>query len=74
MALRDVNNGSDRQNAALEDSVSAPIAEGEEASGFFTATAISSKKPGLQKMVLGRIAERAPLPPTPDNANDNGLL
>jgi hypothetical protein len=68
MALQDVNNGADRRTAALGDSVSAPIAEGEEASGFFTATAaVSSKKPALQKLGLGRIAERALLPPTPEN-------
>jgi hypothetical protein len=72
MALQDVHNGSDRKTAALGDSVSAPIAEGEEASGFFMATAVSSRKPsGLQTTVLGRIAERAPLPPTPENANND---
>jgi hypothetical protein len=77
MALQDLNYGVDRKTVALGAAVSAPIAEGEEASCLFSATAISSssskQNTGLQKMMgLGRIAERAPpLPPTPENASNN---
>jgi hypothetical protein len=74
MALQDLNINSDRKWAALGAAVSAPIAEGEEASAFFTATAptTSMQKPGLRNIMgLGRIAERAPLPPMPENASNS---